>query len=80
MSNVLVNGVGRRFGLGGRLYNEAVFVSENLLVKDDVVSGWVLVPQEGNTILSTVGAFLARAGAPVEVMDELVARLTIRDL
>jgi len=72
--------IGRRFGLGGRLYNQAVFVSENLLVKDDVVSGWVLVPQEGNTILSTVGAFLAGAGTSSEVMGELVARLTFRDL
>jgi len=74
--------IGRRFGLGGRLYNQAVFVSENLLVRDDVVTGWVLVPQEGNTILSTVSAFLERTqpGVPSEAMDELVARLVIRDL
>lgn len=72
--------LGRRFGLGGRLYNQAIFVVENLLVKGDTVSGWVLVPQEGNTILSTLGAYVLRCGLGPEVMEELVARLVIRDL
>ena len=73
--------IGRRFGLGGRLYNQAIFVAENLLVSGDEVRGWVVVPQEGNTILSTVGAFLecTRPGR-TEVMEELTARLLIRDV
>jgi len=73
--------IGRRFGLGGRLYNQAIFVSENLLLKGDTVAGWVVVPQEGNTILSTISAFLERTRPGSQpVMDELVARLLIRDL
>jgi hypothetical protein len=73
--------IGRRFGLGGRLYNQAIFVAENLLVSGDEVRGWVVVPQEGNTILSTVGAFLewTQPGRR-DVMDELADRLLIRDL
>jgi len=73
--------IGRRFGLGGRLYNQAIFVSENLLVKDATVAGWVVVPQEGNTILSTISAFLERTQPCSQpVLDELVAKLLIRDL
>jgi hypothetical protein len=73
--------IGRRFGLGGRLYNQAIFVSENLLVSGDEVRGWVVVPQEGNTILSTIGAFVERTQpGSRDVMDELAARLLIRDL
>ena len=73
--------IGRRFGLGGRLYNQAIFVSENLLVTGDEVRGWVVVPQEGNTILSTISAFLELTQPGSQpVMDELVARLLIRDL
>ncbi|WP_067429869.1 hypothetical protein [Nocardioides jensenii] len=53
--------IGRRFGLGGRLFNQAIFVADNLLVNDDLVSGWAMVPQEGNTILSTCAAFLQRS-------------------
>ncbi|MDN5895581.1 MAG: hypothetical protein L0H93_16345 [Nocardioides sp.] len=52
--------IGRRFGLGGRLYQQAIFVDANLLVKDRVISGWAFVPQEGNTILSTMAAYLQR--------------------
>lgn len=66
--------IGRRFGLGGRLFHQAIFVGENLLVKGDTVSGWALVPQEGNTVLSTMSAFLQRAYGVAEA-DERIAAL-----
>lgn len=50
--------LGRRYGLQGRLYAHAVVVTNNLLVERDTVRGWAFVPQEGNTILSTLDAFL----------------------
>jgi glyceraldehyde-3-phosphate dehydrogenase/erythrose-4-phosphate dehydrogenase len=74
---------GRRYGLAGRLYAQAIFVSENLLVKGDRVAGWVAVPQEGNTILSTVAAFLQRTQGPVEAaerIDALAQALILRQV
>lgn len=75
--------IGRRFGLGGRLYSQAVFVSENLLVKGDTVSGWAVVPQEGNTVLSTLAAFLQRTQPAHEAdarLQRLAAALLLRQL
>jgi glyceraldehyde-3-phosphate dehydrogenase/erythrose-4-phosphate dehydrogenase len=74
---------GRRHGLAGRLYAQAIFVSENLLVKGDRVAGWVAVPQEGNTILSTVAAFLQRTRGPEEAqarIDALAEALVLRQV
>ncbi len=50
--------LGRRFGAQGRLYNHAIVVANNLLFGPQTVSGWAFVPQEGNTILSTLMAFV----------------------
>lgn len=75
--------IGRRFGLAGRLFNQAVFVPNNLLVKGTTVTGWTFVPQEGNTILSTLAAFLRRTRPVDEATQalETVARsLLIRRL
>lgn len=74
--------IGRRFGVGGRLYEQAIFVSGNLLVKGDTVAGWALVPQEGNTILSTIAAFLEQTRGPDadEALQALAERLLLRVL
>ena len=56
-SNVIFE-LGRRYGFNGRLFAHAIVVSENLLVTKNTVKGWAFVPQEGNTILSTIHAFL----------------------
>lgn len=73
--------IGRRFGLAGRLYAQAIFVENNLQSRDGVIAGWAFAPQEGNTILSTLGAFLACTKAPAdasaalaEVADSLLLR------
>lgn len=52
--------IGRRFGLGGRLFQQVIFSDSSLMVKDQVVSGWAFVPREGNTVLSTMSAYLQR--------------------
>jgi glyceraldehyde-3-phosphate dehydrogenase/erythrose-4-phosphate dehydrogenase len=56
--------LGRRYGFQGRLYAHAVVVVNDLHVRDRVVRGWAFVPQEGNTLLSTLEAFLLQTGHP----------------
>ncbi len=66
---------GRRFGFQGRLYNHAIVVSNNLLKTNKSIAGWAFVPQEGNTILSTISVFLSRtlgAEQSERVMEGLV--------
>lgn len=55
--------LGRRYGFQGRLYAHAIAVANNLLVRGNQVFGWAFVPQEGNTLLSTVAAYLHTTGA-----------------
>jgi glyceraldehyde-3-phosphate dehydrogenase (NAD(P)) len=57
------NGVfelGRRYGFQGRIYAHAVVVENNLLAHGPELRGWAFVPQEGNTLLSTLEAFVAK--------------------
>ncbi|MBX3248286.1 MAG: hypothetical protein KF901_13990 [Myxococcales bacterium] len=56
--------LGRRYGAQGRLYAHAVVVSHDLLVTSDAVRGWAFVPQEGNTLLSTLASFLLQTDRP----------------
>ncbi|MFT5820313.1 MAG: glyceraldehyde-3-phosphate dehydrogenase type II [Crocinitomix sp.] len=56
-SNVLFE-LGRRYGFNGRIFSHAILISGNLLVTDKTIKGWAFVPQEGNSILSTIHAFL----------------------
>jgi glyceraldehyde-3-phosphate dehydrogenase/erythrose-4-phosphate dehydrogenase len=56
-SNVIFE-LGRRYGFNGRLYSHAIVVSENLLKTSKSIKGWAFVPQEGNSILSTIHAYL----------------------
>jgi glyceraldehyde-3-phosphate dehydrogenase (NAD(P)) len=72
--------LGRRYGFQGRLFAHAVVVAHDLLVHGPSVKGWAFVPQEGNTLLTTVEAFLLqtapeRAAATAKLLREaLVAR------
>jgi len=52
--------IGRREGFQGRLYNHSIIVSNNTIWKERSCAGWAFIPQEGNTILSTIKAFLIR--------------------
>ena len=67
--------MGRRYGVFGRIYAHAVVVSNNLerLGRDTI--GWAFVPQEGNTLLSTIAAFVHQMRHP----NAAAAIGTIRD-
>lgn len=56
-SNIVFE-LGRKYGKLGRLYSHAIFVDNNLLISEKNIKGWAFIPQEGNTILSTIAAFL----------------------
>lgn len=76
-----VNGVfeqGRRAGFQGRVFAHAVVVSNNLMVHGDTVRGWAFVPQEANSLPSTLEAMLRQTGhADVDAtMRALADRLT----
>lgn len=49
---------GRRYGFNGRIFSHAILVSENLLISENSIKGWAFVAQEGNSIISTLHAFL----------------------
>lgn len=50
--------LGRRYGKYGRIYNHCILVENNLLFTENSVKGWAFVPQEGNTLISTIHTFL----------------------
>lgn len=58
-SNVLFE-LGRRYSPQGRLYSHAIINLSNLLYSKDqqTIKGWAFIPQEGNTLLSTIKAFM----------------------
>ena len=53
---------GRRIGFQGRIYSHAIIISNNLIIGRDSIKGWAFIPQEGNTLLSTINAFLIQTG------------------
>lgn len=55
---------GRRWGHQGRIYNHAVILSNNIMVNERSIFGWAFIPQEGNTILSTLHAYLLQSAHP----------------
>lgn len=52
--------IGRRDSFQGRLYSHSIIVSNNIIKKKDRIVGWAFIPQEGNTLLSTIKAFLIK--------------------
>lgn len=56
-SNVIFE-LGRRYGVQGRIFSHAIVVSNNILFEEHGLKGWAFIPQEGNTLLSTMNAFL----------------------
>lgn len=75
-SNVIFE-LGRRYGFNGRIFSHAIVLSGNLLVEDTIIKGWAFVPQEGNTILSSIHAFLLQTKHSNEerVMKQLILDL-----
>lgn len=62
-SNVVFE-MGRRYGFNGRIFSHAIVVSSNLLINGKTVKGWAFVPQEGNSILSTLHAYILQMELP----------------
>ncbi len=62
-SNVLFE-LGRRHGFQGRLFSHAIVVMENFLLTDTSIKGWAFVPQEGNSIISTLHAYMLQIELP----------------
>lgn len=56
-SNVIFE-LGRKYGYLGRIYAHAIVLTNNILFEPNQVKGWAFVPQEGNSILSSIHAFL----------------------
>ncbi len=52
--------LGRRYGVQGRLYHHSIVIANNLLIKNQgkQIQGWCFVPQEGNTIYSTLLSYI----------------------
>lgn len=79
-SNVIFE-LGRRYGFNGRIFAHAILITENLLVTTDSIKGWAFVPQEGNSILSTIHAFILQMNFRDEekVFDEIRNDLLIKE-
>lgn len=68
---------GRRIGFQGRIYSHAIIIRNNLIISNKSIKGWAFIPQEGNTLLSTINAFLIQMNVDDSsaVMDELRGKL-----
>jgi len=73
-SNIIFE-LGRKYSAYGRLYSHAILIDNNFLYdfKNNRIKGWAFIPQEGNTILSTIFAFLLQTNCEnsYEIMDKL---------
>ncbi len=58
--------LGRRYGIQGRIFSHAIICTSSIMVQGDRVKGWAFVPQEGNTILSTLEAYLQQTSHPAK--------------
>ncbi|MFT5777275.1 MAG: glyceraldehyde-3-phosphate dehydrogenase type II [Crocinitomicaceae bacterium] len=68
---------GRRIGFHGRIYSHAIVIANNMLVTPTSVKGWAFIPQEGNTLLSTLHAFMIQTN---HLGKEKVMHLLVNDL
>lgn len=56
--------LGRRYSTQGRIFSQSILVTPSLLLTNNTLRGWAFVPQEGNTILSTLHSFLLQTRNP----------------
>ena len=71
----------RRYGFQGRIYSHAIVVNNNIMVHDDtIIKGWAFVPQEGNTLISTIHSFLLQTKNPnsIELLKKISGELLIK--
>lgn len=69
--------LGRRYGVQGRIYSHAVVCTTSLMLQGNRIKGWAFIPQEGNSILSTLESYLQQTDHPdrQNVMKNLKSRL-----
>ncbi len=62
-SNVLFE-LGRRYSPYGRIFSHIIMNNNNILYdnNNNRIKGWAFIPQEGNTIISTIHAYLLQTG------------------
>ena len=73
----LIFELGRRYGEYGRIYNHVIVLNNNLLFTENGVKGWAFVPQEGNSVISTIHAFLLQTNTPNSVVKMNVIKNTL---
>jgi len=82
-SNIVFE-LGRRYSPYGRLYAHAIINNNNLLIDkgNNCIKGWAFIPQEGNTIISSVHAFLLQTGNQnsEHILNTLISDLIIKEL
>jgi glyceraldehyde-3-phosphate dehydrogenase (NAD(P)) len=66
--------LGRRYGFQGRIFSHAIVCTSSILIQGQSIKGWAFIPQEGNSILSTMESFLHQTNHPDVSMT--MARLT----
>lgn len=71
----LIFELGRKYSPYGRLYSHSIIIDNNLLLDEtgNRIKGWAFIPQEGNTILSTINAFLLQLN--IENSDDIMFKL-----
>lgn len=69
--------LGRRYGMQGRIFSHAIICTSSIMLQGECVKGWAFVPQEGNSILSTIEAYLQQTDHPnrQSVIEELKKKL-----
>ncbi len=82
-SNVVFE-MGRKYSPYGRLYSHSIINANNVLnfEEDNSIIGWAFIPQEGNTILSTLHAYMLQTGirSSQSIMNTLAGRLVVKEL
>ena len=75
-SNVVFE-LGRRYGFNGRIFSHAIILKDNLLVTEKSVKGWAFIPQEGNSVISTIHAYLLQTQHPgcEPIIDQIISDL-----
>lgn len=71
--------LGRRYGFQGRMFFHSILVQNNLLIEEKSIKGWIFVPQEGNTLLSTIEAFLLQTAKDDKNLNQQAVFSKIRD-
>ena len=72
---------GRRYSPQGRIYSHGIVISNNIMTIDNKIIGWAFIPQEGNTLLSTMHAFLLQTNhrETKKIMNHLKNELIVKE-